>query len=789
MLSAALWCLAACEARDARGAAVSAAGVQVSNDARFELTQFSEPAREFAPGLRWLWPGGAVEDETLARELARIATANYGRVEIQPIVHALGAAETSDARIRTVGTPSYLAHVRAAARAAAAQGLSYDLTLGSAWPSGGPDVPPQAAEQQLLWTRFDVTGPALIDVAIPSPVEPAWSKAANELLPNIRITGPFDRQNLALEAVVAAPLLAADADPPVLGAPRDVTQHVSDGRLRWDVPAGPHVLLAMHRNGTSHIVLKGAYPGAETAALTVDHLSVEGVRWLVEHQLRPWLDALGDDRPQALFVDSFELTGELPWSRDLATSYRDRIGHSPFVEVPFVLRSGGESKYTDIARESSPPVFEAGDTLSALQAREDYEAVRSDAFRGGFIQPLTAEAHTLGVQLRVQAHGGWGSVLDDYAVVDVPEAESLYAGGSFDFLTLAASAAHVAGKRTVTSETFVTLNLDVQTGVFGLDDLWRMLGLAYSAGINRPMHGSLAYPYVQPDGSRWIPFDGDPSTPGGFTTDIRPEAPAWAFLPALNRAQARIDYALSRGESRRDLAWLLLDREQRDFAHLTLGNLNPHAAESESSAALRRAGYTYDRVSPLQLKAAHVASDGSLRIGAASYRGLVIDHAQVIDDAVFELVALAAEGGLPVVWVGESPERVPGTLYARERSEQLQVRWRDTRELLLRVGDMAEGAERLRAEGALPEIEAGSPLAQIGVTLRVVEGGVIVWLFNESALQQSFDLTVHVPVNRAWTLDPETGASTELSFNAAPSSARARLSLPAARGRIIWLTQ
>ena len=37
----------------------------------------------------------------------------------------------------------------------------------------------------------------------------------------------------------------------------------------------------------------------------------------------------------------------------------------------------------------------------------------------------------------MQAHGGFGDYLDAYAVADIPESESLFAGGDYDFLKLA----------------------------------------------------------------------------------------------------------------------------------------------------------------------------------------------------------------------------------------------------------------------------------------------------------------------------------------------------------------
>jgi hypothetical protein len=109
-----------------------------------------------------------------------------------------------DPRIRTVGEPAFFERVRALASAARAHGLEYDLTLGSGWPNGGLGVPVEASEQQIFWSRCDVSGPATIDIPIPPPLPLSWVAEANSLLSDTRITADFDSK-VVLEAVLAAP--------------------------------------------------------------------------------------------------------------------------------------------------------------------------------------------------------------------------------------------------------------------------------------------------------------------------------------------------------------------------------------------------------------------------------------------------------------------------------------------------------------------------------------------------------------------------------------------------------
>jgi len=76
-------------------------------------------------------------------------------------------------------------------------------------------------------------------------------------------------------------------------------------------------------------------------------------------------------------------------------------------------------------------------------------------------------------------------------LADIPEAEGLFAGGSFDFLKLASSAGHGSGAKIISSESFITMSLDFNSLL--LDDYYWLAGNAYAAGINRLIYHGYAY--------------------------------------------------------------------------------------------------------------------------------------------------------------------------------------------------------------------------------------------------------------------------------------------------------
>ncbi|MGI9589851.1 MAG: glycosyl hydrolase, partial [Myxococcota bacterium] len=557
---------------------------------------WNAPPREARPAVRWWWPGGAVDEAGIRAELRRIHAAGFGAVELQPLLLGLSAADlAADPRVRSVGDATFVRHVATAAREAAALGLAFDLTLGSGWPGGLPEHP-GAAERQLLIATRELTGPEEVELPIPPPEPPAYVADVQRFLDTM---GPFDPE--ARLVAVLAVRVVADGSPLVFDRVEDLTDRVRDGRVAWQVPAGRWRLLAFHENRTGHSVLGGAYPGGVHDALTVDHLHERGARALWSGYVAPLLAALPKGSVRSLFIDSFELVGELPWTRGFREAFRERKGYDLTPHLPLLFRRGGESKYSDMVdvfgRNGGPIYLGPGGAEQRERVREDYVAVRQALFLERFLGSFLRLGREHGLAIRLQAHGGFADYLDAYALADVPEAEGLFAGGSTDFLKLASSAAHVAGRPIASSESFITLRFwGHQLEVPELDLL---AGRAFSAGINQLVYHGLPYPYSRSDGRPWYPFSGGfgriLAGPLPMTTWLRGEL--WDELPRLNLRLARLGFALQQGEPAADVAWLRAEGEFPDAPSFEFGRVDPHEGESPGALALGGRGLVYDRVS------------------------------------------------------------------------------------------------------------------------------------------------------------------------------------------------
>ena len=736
----------------------------------FDEAIWRDPPREFYPYVRWWWPGGAVDDAELRREMALFRDAGFGGVEIQPCLLGFTPADIEgDPDIRTVGTEEFFRKVGVAAAEADKRGMAFDFTLGSGWSGGGPFVT-DAPETQLLMSSIDIEGPESYEGPLPPVETPSYRKIVNAV---IGFLSPFDGE-AELVAVVAARVADKSSSPPVLDSFTDITGSVLDGSLSWQAPGGTWRIFALYRNDTGHQPVGGAYAGNVNDSLIADHLDAAGAQELIEGYAEPLLEATGDHPPDAVFVDSFEMVGQLPWTESFLERFQQIKGYDLTPYLPLVFYQRGESKYTtileDMAGNELVPAYVSTDDIGA-RVREDYEEVRSDMFIEGFVEPVRDWAHDNGLLLRMQAHGGWADYLDAYELADIPETEGLFAGGAYDFLKLASSAGHTANRTYISAESFISVRSDPRA--LTLEDFYLLAGRLHSAGINRIVYHCYPYRYVRENSSRWYGFPAEreedmiDAGPFPFTVWLDEEHPVWPDMPSFNLYLSRLGYAMSRGTHRADVAWLHQDRRFRDSVISSDGGYPPEQGESNVSVSLKRAGLVYDRVSRKGLEGAEIGN-GSFTVGAAEYRALLIPgNFSVASPEVMASIESIAAAGVPVIVMGELPTRANGYVDCQERDAAVQASV--TRLLSLVVEADVDGLpDAFDSAGVEPAIvpNDGGELA-FAIDRREVADGSIILLFNEAEVERSQVLEVNLPATRVRSFDPQTG---ELCAGAVPDA-------------------
>lgn len=98
------------------------------------------------PWTRWWWPGSAVDEAGLTRQLEAFAAAGLGGVEITPIYGVRGA----EARNVAFLSPRWMELLAHTGREARRLGLGVDMATGTGWPFGGPWVAAEDGAQKLI---------------------------------------------------------------------------------------------------------------------------------------------------------------------------------------------------------------------------------------------------------------------------------------------------------------------------------------------------------------------------------------------------------------------------------------------------------------------------------------------------------------------------------------------------------------------------------------------------------------------------------------------------------------
>jgi hypothetical protein len=112
--------------------------------------RFRRPSEAGKMTVYWIWLGPAVDQQTVERDLQNMQQAGIGGGVLLPVYPI--ALDNPERGIRNLAylSPEFLQVLRYAARRSRELGLSFDLTLGTGWPYGGPSVSPEEAAHMLI---------------------------------------------------------------------------------------------------------------------------------------------------------------------------------------------------------------------------------------------------------------------------------------------------------------------------------------------------------------------------------------------------------------------------------------------------------------------------------------------------------------------------------------------------------------------------------------------------------------------------------------------------------------
>lgn len=628
---------------------------------------FKNPPNRYKPMVRRWWPGNDVEDAELQREIRELSAAGFGGAEIQSFSCNLRPEMPVEARHRVYGfgTSDFFAHVRAAVDEARAHGMWIDLTFGSGWPfGGGSAVTPERAITELYFSDTHIKGgeryhaslelPTLgarlgvskaLAAFFGSPPFPAgWDARMNTRARTVAVIGaqttapeghPAGSNWAGGSSVLSVVEKSGQLDPHSIV---NLTSQVSpDGVLDWDVPAGDWRLFIFRQLNMDSAVIGEAWPGP---GLILDHFqrpAFDAYSAQIGDALRAELsDRLGNGL-RALFCDSLEIPANIYWSDDFLQEFRKRRGYDLAPYLPLIKQTGYNDPYNPLTTKPLYDVPETGDAI-----RRDYWRTVSELIIERLYKPFADWAAKHRLMARIQAHGAPADLLRIYGLASIPETEQLYAGGLYDFLKMASSAADIYGKKIVSSESFVFQGDAYRTTP---EQLKVNTDKLITAGVNEIIyHG---YPYVYNDRPYpgWSPFA--MGTQLSFSSVLNGRSTFWPYIGQINTYITRLQYISQTGTNVAPVA-VFFSRTGYD----TSRSKNPPLID-----ALMNAGYAFDHLNAEGLLEGRVEGRQIVTQGGIRFSAIILSETAWLDRQVAETFAQIARAGVPVIAIGDPPSQ------------------------------------------------------------------------------------------------------------------------------------
>jgi hypothetical protein len=377
------------------------------------------------PWTYWWWMGSAVDRTNLTRELQRYHDAGLGGVHIIPIYGAKGWESNYISYL----SPKWMGMLDYTVSEAHRLGLGVDMTTGTGWCFGGPDVSDRDANASVVVKTFDL--------------------AAGEKL----------KEKFNQDAIQV--LIAFSLD----GKSVELTDKISaDGEVNWTAPGGSWRVYAISQKPSGQKV-KRAAPGGEGWMLNPFYPPA------TSNYLRRFTEAFAKydgPKPRAQYQDSYEYKSD--WSPDFFTQFEKRRGYRLQTELPALF---GTNQDDHAARVKS----DYRETVSDIMVEES--------------EPLwVAWSHEHGFITRYQAHGSPGNLLDLYAEADIPETEMIRTNQNPLISKFASSAAHVTGKPLVSAETGTWL---AEHFTETLGDMKSLVDDMFLSGVNHVFYHGACY--------------------------------------------------------------------------------------------------------------------------------------------------------------------------------------------------------------------------------------------------------------------------------------------------------
>ncbi|MDR0353318.1 MAG: hypothetical protein LBI02_08220 [Opitutaceae bacterium] len=500
--------LAVCRAGVFAGATETGGPAAIGADASELATAFARGPKSARPGGYWWWIDGQVSRAGITRDLEEFAAKGIGSVLFVNSTN-LGPKQRRRQGVAFL-SDEWMELYKHAVREADRLGIEFGVNLSGGWCMGGPWIQPRDAGRWFLQSRLAVAGPQKFSGALPLPGNrDGYDKVFNPPGYKAYIDLPLEKLDYRDTCVVAfrddagdaarfadkerteflpaksnrrdisnqarcadvleptlVPWAARPDDKPVApGGVVDLTSRMTaDGRLDWEVPPGRWIIVRTgHRMTGSRLMI--APPEAD--GLSVDWLASKPVDIQFEKLGRVFMEGgkiNGRNTIKYFCSDSFE-DGFPNWTENILKEFEERRGYDP-------------RPYTPVMNG-----FIIGSAEISDRFLYDYRKTVADCMADRHYAYFGKKCHELGVEAQHESAGPSrsGSMcmdrLKNLGRADRPMGEfwlglrhtepggldpklrygdSRLEDGQNQVAKMAASAAHIYGRKTASAESFTT---------------------------------------------------------------------------------------------------------------------------------------------------------------------------------------------------------------------------------------------------------------------------------------------------------------------------------------------
>jgi alpha-L-rhamnosidase len=672
---------------------------------------FERPPDDARIMMRWWWFGPAVTKAELEREMLVMKEGGIGGFEVQPVYPLTLDDAAKGIRNFPFLSDEHIDALRFVSAKAHELGLRMDLTIGSGWPYGGPQVSVDHASGMLRSERIKVD-----------------AKTRRVAVPNIG----------AGEKLIAAFLVQPRGQAIDPDSIREITD-IRDGVIPLSLASDEPREVLFFISSRTGMQVKRPSIGAE--GFVLDHLS----RTATDNYLKVvgdrLMQAFGSQRPYAIFCDSLEVYNQ-DWTSDFLDEFKKRRGYDLQPYLPALI--------ADIGPKTGAVRHDWGQTLTELLNER-------------FLAPLRDWSKLNKTRLRMQNYGIPAAALSSNAYVDLPEGE----GSQWKVLRAsrwASSASHLYGRPVASSETWTWLH----SPVFRASplDVKAEADLHFLEGINQLIgHG---WPYTPPG----VEYPGWRFYAAGVFDE---KNPWWIVMPDLSLYLQRVSFLLRQGQPANDVAFYLPNSDawaSSSAGHTHLIETLRELVGPDVIPRILESGYNFDFFDDAALATVGRVDKDDLVLGANKYRVVVLPGVERIPLETLRKLEQFVRGGGVLIATRRLPSVAPGLRATDADQNEVRDIARRLFEGQAPAAHLVKD-EKLGLGGTLtsllpPDVLLSPAVPEIGFIHRRSSDAEIYFLANSSNVRRSVEATFRVAKLEPEWWDPFSGRVSAAEVSARP---------------------